>query len=73
MSYIASGIGDLMIKPDIFKIWDIAAPLVILNEMNGTLYELNKNPIKLNKINKINFIGLIACSSKINISDINFS
>ena len=70
ISLIASNQADLMIKPDNFKIWDIAAPLAILNEVNGTLYELNKNKITIDKINKNDFIGLIACSSNINISDI---
>ena len=70
ISLIASNNADLMIKPDDFKIWDIAAPLVILNEVNGSLYEINKNRIIIDKIDKNDFIGLIACSSKINIADI---
>ena len=70
MSLISSNIADLMIKPDNFKIWDIAAPLVILNEVKGSLYEINKNKISLDKINKNHFMGLIACSSKIDISNI---
>ena len=72
MSLIAINKADLMIKPDTFKIWDIAAPLVILNEVKGSLYEINKKRIIIDKINKNDFIGLIACSSRISIGDIKF-
>ena len=73
ISLIASDAADLMIKPNICRIWDIAAPLLILDEARGKLFEYNKSPILLNEsLFKSNFMGLIACSSNIKISNILF-
>jgi len=70
ISLIATNLADLMIKPNTCKIWDVAPPLLILNESKGKLYEYNSQPILLNSLNKTNFMGLIACSSRIKITNI---
>ncbi len=70
ISLIASNFANIMVKPNLCRIWDIAAPLLILSESKGQLFEYSGLPINLDSLYKNQYKGLIALSNNLDVSKI---